>query len=139
MNTKCSSLTLIIAADALKVLTQWLDLTAFRASEDAARDVLKCKETSTADNLIYNRHGTREIVNCNDVVAYVEKFGLTTKILYPDELSLEGQICEMARNYNHTPRRSTVITGIQATWCSSSCSVARSASAGVLSFRCTCK
>lgn len=93
-NTRCSALALI-NADALKVPTIWPNFTAFRASEDAARDVLQCNETSRDDVLIYNRRGTREIVNYEEVIEYIEKLGLKAKVLYSNQLSPDEQICEM--------------------------------------------
>lgn len=95
-NKKCSAPDHLMA-DALKVPTHWLNLTAYRAPEDAARDVLKCNVTSSEDILIYNRQGTRTIVNYKDVIEYVERMGLRAKVLFSDQLSPEEQICEMVK------------------------------------------
>mmetsp|Transcript_13448 Transcript_13448/g.54303 ORF Transcript_13448/g.54303 Transcript_13448/m.54303 type:complete len:357 (+) Transcript_13448:271-1341(+) len=102
-NRECGA-PLHINADALKVPTHWLNLTAYRVPEDAARDVLKCNVTATEDVLIYNRQGTRTIANYEDVMEYLESSGLRAKVLFSDQLSPEEQICEMVKE------RSVLIT-----------------------------
>ncbi|MDA9080149.1 glycosyltransferase 61 family protein [Candidatus Dependentiae bacterium] len=86
-----------IIADALKIPTKWSKLGAYRAPEDAARDVLKCNGTASEDILIYNRQGSRTIVNHEEVAEYIKKLGLVVKVLFPEHLSPEEQICEMAK------------------------------------------
>ena len=94
---KCSA-SAFINADALKIPKRWLNLRGYRAPDDAARDVLKCNETATEDILIYNRRGTRAIVNHEEVVEYIKKLGLSAKVLFPEQLAPEEQICEMVKN-----------------------------------------
>ena len=94
---KCSASAFIIA-DALKIPKQWLNLSAYRAPEDAARDVLKCNGTTNEDILIYNRLGSRTIVNHEEVVEYIKKLGLNVKVLYPEHLAPDEQICEFAKD-----------------------------------------
>lgn len=94
---KCRASAFIIA-DALKIPTQWLNLSAYRAPEDAARDVLKCNGTASEDILIYNRQGSRTIVNHEEVVEYIKKLGLIVNVLFPEHLAPEEQICEMAKD-----------------------------------------
>ena len=94
---KCSA-SAFINADALKIPKRWLNLRGYRAPDEAARDVLKCNETATEDILIYNRRGTRAIVNHEEVVEYIKKLGLSAKVLFPEQLAPEEQICEMVKN-----------------------------------------
>ena len=58
----------------------------------------KCNQSATEDVLIYNRRGSRTIVNDGDVARILQAKGLTTKIITPDELSPLEQICEMTKN-----------------------------------------
>jgi len=58
----------------------------------------KCNQSATDDVLIYNRRGTRRIVNDVEVARALQEKGLTTKILTPNELSPMEQICEVTKN-----------------------------------------
>jgi hypothetical protein len=58
----------------------------------------KCNQSATDDVLIYNRRGTRRIVNEVEVARALQEKGLTTKILTPNELSPVEQICEVTKN-----------------------------------------
>ena len=58
----------------------------------------KCNQSATDDVLIYNRQGSRRIVNDRDVARVLQGKGLTTKIITPNELSPMEQICEMTKN-----------------------------------------
>ena len=58
----------------------------------------KCNQSATDDVLIYNRQGSRRIVNDRDIARVLQGKGLTTKIITPNELSPMEQICEMTKN-----------------------------------------
>ena len=58
----------------------------------------QCNQSATDDVLIYNRQGSRRIVNDRDVARVLQGKGLTTKIITPNELSPMEQICEMTKN-----------------------------------------
>ena len=81
----------------------WISGRSSRFSTEAAK-LLKCDNTVSDDVLLYNRVGTRRIVNYAAIAEQLFGHGLVTKVLTPNELSVEDQICEM------TKKRKLIIT-----------------------------
>ena len=100
----CSE-TRLIRTDAAIEPHEWVNFSSYKAPELAARDNFGCRDESTEDVLIYNRRGSRNIRNDVEVTEFLSKrYGLHAKVLFPDQLSPEEQICEM------TKRRKIIIT-----------------------------
>ena len=74
-----------------------------RLGTEAAK-LLRCEHWVADDVLIYNRVGTRQIVNVAALVEQLLGHGLATKVVTPNELAIEDQICEM------TKKRKLIIT-----------------------------
>ena len=95
----------MIATDAAIEPHEWVNFSSYKAPELAARDNFGCRDESTEDVLIYNRRGSRNIRNDVEVTEFLSRhYGLHAKVLFPDQLSPEEQICEM------TKRRKIIIT-----------------------------
>ena len=81
----------------------WISDHSSRLGTEAAK-LLRCEHSGADDVLIYNRVGTRQIVNVAALVEQLLGHGLATKVVTPNELAIEDQICEM------TKKRKLIIT-----------------------------